>query len=584
MTNSFTITRTNINDTWSSGEVDEHQTHEVHLPQLRLLSHLDLDRIGAYAQPSELLSSGEWVTVGRKGPLFAVPGEIPRPLDDPAISRAQFRVRWRAEVQRFEVEPFAGARRALRVMDLQPHKESHSQGPGQVLRSRVLLDPGTCLAVGKRILFGFEVISQHRALDEDRMGLVGECETLWRVRDNIRAVCRFKKPVFILGETGSGKELVARAIHQYGPRAAGPYHAVNCAALPEHLVESLLFGHKKGAFTGAHTQEQGTFRAADKGTLFLDEIGELPLTIQPKLLRTLQEGTVTAVGGYQSLPVDVRLVAATHRTPELEIDEGRLRHDLYYRLAAHILRVPPLRERRFDIPALFVFFLRRIRDEHRELNWLWKGTEEWQRKIPLRFFVALMRRNWSGNVRELENMAEHIASKNLVATRFQFPQWESSSPVTTAPEPTPDQAPSPSAQESQGGEWLGEASNRLNLAHKTIAKLLGEKELREIGERNGEEALTAALQSAVAQRLFELLRTHSFKQQRVAGHLGVSLSTLVKLMRRFGLPRPRDLSLEEIERAMEHADGDVSAAAFALKVSEHGLKKRITLLKIKKKG
>jgi DNA-binding NtrC family response regulator len=196
-----------------------------------------------------------------------------------------------------------------------------------------------------------EVASLRRDLGADS-ALIGASPAMADLRERIARVAPIPSPVLIVGESGSGKELVARELHQRSKGARGPFIALNSAALPEHLVESELFGHERGAFTGADRMRKGAFESAAHGTLFLDEIGELPSVVQAKLLRVLEQRTVTRVGGTGTIEVDARVVAATHRDLEADVTEGRFREDLLYRLNVHVLHVPPLRDRRADIPEL----------------------------------------------------------------------------------------------------------------------------------------------------------------------------------------------------------------------------------------
>ncbi len=200
-------------------------------------------------------------------------------------------------------------------------------------------------------------------------------------------------PALLEGETGTGKELVARAIHQASSAARGPFLAVNCAAVPEHLLESELFGHRRGAFTGAVSDHEGLFESAQHGTVFLDEIGEMPLSMQPKVLRVLQEGEVTRIGEIRPRKVDVRIIAATNRDLLHEVESGAFRSDLYYRIAAFPIRVPPLRERRDDIPLLVESFLAAASRRHGKR--VGRVTPE--------AMAALCAFGWPGNVRELQN-------------------------------------------------------------------------------------------------------------------------------------------------------------------------------------
>ena len=206
--------------------------------------------------------------------------------------------------------------------------------------------------------------------------------------------------VFIEGESGTGKELLAKAIHRASPRAAGPFIAVNCGAIPENLLESELFGHRRGAFTGAVQDHQGLFVSANEGTLFLDEIGDMPLPLQVKLLRVLQEREVRPVGAPRVIPVNVRIVSATHRTLEAEMKAGRFREDLYYRLNVVTLSLPPLNQRRDDIPLLAEYFRELLAQRYQ------KPISGFSREA----MEALMSADWTGNVRQLYNVVEQAVA------------------------------------------------------------------------------------------------------------------------------------------------------------------------------
>jgi transcriptional regulator with GAF, ATPase, and Fis domain len=213
----------------------------------------------------------------------------------------------------------------------------------------------------------------------------------------IEKVSKSSSPVIILGESGTGKELVAREIHDRSARKERPFVPVNCAALAEGVLESELFGHEKGAFTGAVSQKKGRFELADNGTLFLDEIGELPLNIQVKLLRALQEQEFERVGGTKSIKVDVRIIAATNKDLKKAIENGKFREDLFYRINVVPITLPPLRDRREDISELMAYFLQRYNKElHKDI------------KFSANTMGILTAYNWHGNVRELENVIERI--------------------------------------------------------------------------------------------------------------------------------------------------------------------------------
>jgi two-component system response regulator HydG len=227
-------------------------------------------------------------------------------------------------------------------------------------------------------------------------GLVCVSNATKEIVDRVRDVAPYDSTVLILGESGTGKELVARAIHAESPRSDRPFVAVNCSAYSENLLESELFGHTRGSFTGADRDRQGRFELANGGTVFLDEIGEISPKIQVKLLRVLQEREIERVGESRSRQVDLRIVAATNRDLQREVREGRFREDLFYRLNVFTLRLPPLRERSEDIPALADHFLSRLRDH----------TGKDVRGLQGDVLDAFLRHTWPGNVRELENVVE----------------------------------------------------------------------------------------------------------------------------------------------------------------------------------
>jgi putative PEP-CTERM system response regulator len=229
-------------------------------------------------------------------------------------------------------------------------------------------------------------------------GIVGQSPSMRRVLEQVEQVASTNATVLIFGESGTGKELVATAIHHNSPRADERMVKVNCAALPEALIESELFGHERGSFTGAHRARKGRFELADKGTLFLDEIGDLTLATQVKLLRAIQEREIERVGGQTAIPVDVRLIAATNQDLEEAMRAGRFREDLYYRLRVVTISIPPLRERAGDIPLLLDHFLKLFCKEHS------KSVSSFSNAAR----AKLCAYHWPGNVRELRNLVESV--------------------------------------------------------------------------------------------------------------------------------------------------------------------------------
>jgi len=240
------------------------------------------------------------------------------------------------------------------------------------------------------------------ALDEIHLNdaIIGRSAPMQAVFKMIGRVSRTEAPVLVTGESGSGKELVAAAIHDFSPRKSSEFVAINCAAIPENLLESELFGHEKGAFTGAVSKRSGRFEQCDRGTLFLDEIGDMPGPTQSKILRVLQDGTFSRIGSNDTLKTDVRIVAATNRDLEKEVAAGTFREDLFYRLNVVRIHLPPLRERKSDIPLLAEFFLRRISEK----------AKQPQLRLADATVAGLQDYDWPGNVRELENTLQRATA------------------------------------------------------------------------------------------------------------------------------------------------------------------------------
>ncbi|MFC5436895.1 sigma-54-dependent transcriptional regulator [Rhodanobacter umsongensis] len=278
--------------------------------------------------------------------------------------------------------------------------------------------------------------------------LIGDSAAMQQVRSTIGKLARNQAPVYIAGESGVGKELVARLIHEQGPRASGPFVPVNCGAIPSELMESEFFGHRKGSFTGASVDKEGLFQAAQGGTLFLDEVAELPLHMQVKLLRAIQEKAVRPIGGRDEIPVDVRILSATHKNLGQLVEQGQFRQDLFYRINVIELRVPPLRERRGDVPLLSSFILKALAGK--------SGDGVGQLSPAAR--DALDAYDFPGNVRELENILERAmamcdgavidASDLMLPQRGARPAHDTAS---SAGHETATTAASPAAASANGG-------------------------------------------------------------------------------------------------------------------------------------
>jgi Nif-specific regulatory protein len=310
----------------------------------------------------------------------------------------------------FIAEPIKVGREVVGVLGCQPDVTRDA-----ALQERVRLVRMVAQLVGQSVQLAWQVKSEREDLEEERDGLrrvvrnqygfsniVGHSIRMQRVFEQVRQVGKWNTTVLIRGETGTGKELIAHAIHYNSPRSANAFVKLNCAALPENLLESELFGHEKGAFTGAVATRKGRFEQADSGTLFLDEIGEVSPAFQAKLLRVLQEGELERVGGSRTIKVDVRLVAATHRDLELAVEEGSFREDLYYRLNVMPINLPALRERVEDIPEIARFLVDKIgRQQGRPLS------------ITDAALRVLTHYDWPGNVREMENCLERAAVMSM---------------------------------------------------------------------------------------------------------------------------------------------------------------------------
>jgi Nif-specific regulatory protein len=310
-----------------------------------------------------------------------------------------------------------------------------------------------------------------RTSDEERLrGVVGASARWRQILDVIERVAPSRATVLLRGESGTGKEVVARALHERGPRAERPFVAVSCAALPEALLESELFGHEKGAFTGAAQARPGRFELADGGTLFLDEVGELPLAAQVKLLRAIQERQFERVGGRRTVTVDVRLVAATNRDLEEAVRAGTFRLDLYHRLQVVELHLPPLRERPDDVPLLATRFLEELSAEHGRHLVLTPGAME-----------ALAGHDWPGNVRQLRNVLERLvvahADGPVTAEDLEWLTGKpgTASPAATATSTAASTAPAPATSAAADDERarIELALTRAGHVQARAARLLG---------------------------------------------------------------------------------------------------------------
>jgi two-component system response regulator PilR (NtrC family) len=297
--------------------------------------------------------------------------------------------------------------------------------------------------------------------------LLGESDAMRSIRSTIEKLSRSQAPVYISGESGTGKELVARLIHDKGPRSDRPFVPVNCGAIPTELMESEFFGHRKGSFTGADSDKEGLFQVAEGGTLFLDEVAELPLHMQVKLLRAIQEKAVRPVGARQEIPTDVRLLSATHKDLGALVEEGQFRQDLYYRLNVIQLTVPPLRERSEDIPTLIEHCLKKLA----------ATSDEPAYSLGPQARDALCRYAFPGNVRELENILERAITlcegNHIDVADLQLPDSATGTPQLPDAELEPGAVPLDTYMDKVEKEALLKALEQTRYNKTAAAKLLG---------------------------------------------------------------------------------------------------------------
>ena len=412
-------------------------------------------------------------------------------IDDPSVSRnhAVLRVGSRLVIQDL------GSANGTMVRD-----RAGAGAVGETLNVRQLLGREAHLAVGDTILFGTaSVVVRHKPIVDlpdlaiDNPGVIVRAPTMRLIYEQAARAARTQINILILGETGVGKEVLARAIHLHSTRSKGPFQAINCAALTESLQESELFGHEKGAFTGAHQIRAGLFESASGGTVLLDEVGELSPGAQAKLLRVLEERVVTRLGSNRSRPVDVRIVAATNRDIEADGAAGRFRQDLFFRLNGISLLIPPLRERREEIETFARMFV----------STACRGVERAATPLLSAEALDILRQHeWKGNVRELRNAIERAVALCPGDTIF--------------PEHLPPA--------------LLKATEARRAASIPPARASSE---------NGAAGLPSEIETLEKRRILDMLAACAGNQTQAARKLGISRGTLIARLAAFGVPRPR---------------------------------------------
>ena len=502
------------------------------VPALTVVYHPALRRIGDRVILGELVAGRE-ARISRVSPGFAPPRQpCSAPLDHPSISRTPFVLR--SCLERGVILDPQGSRTRI-VVDGDPVSQPRPLSLDQLHR-------GVVVELSDRIALLLHLFAPHFERDTGDLGLVGHSDHIARVRDDIRRVADLDVPVLIRGETGTGKELVATAIHESGRRAGGPLVCVNMAALPIPLAAAELFGSTRGAFTGAIRGQDGYFRRASGGTLFLDEIGAAPAEIQVMLLRALETSEIYPLGAQRPEHVDVRIIAATDARLEALIACGTFGAPLLHRLAGYEIHIPPLRERRDDIARLLLHFLGLDLAEIGDTDLLDRtGPTPW---LPPALARRIMQHHWPGNVRQLRNVVRQlvISSRGELEAGLSpalLRQLSDAAPVV----PAPLSAVGPAAGRSEA-----RAARRQRRKPADIAE----------GE------------------LVDALRAQRWDIKSTAAALGISRTSLYKLMEASDRVRTAShLDVDEIRACHSDLGGNLDAMVDRLRVSKHALRRRI---------
>jgi two-component system nitrogen regulation response regulator GlnG len=485
------------------------------------------------------LFSGRQESVSRNAPDFMRPDAVlGAPLADPFLSRKPVV---------FTLSPTGGVR-------LDPGDGIKVTLAGEVLKEPWEFLPeelsvGVALELAERVVLLLHWADPSASAPVDALGMVGTSVGIQNVRHHIEQVADLKVPVLVRGETGSGKELIARAIHQQSARRERVFTSVNLGAIPKELAAAELFGATRGAFTGAVKDREGFFRAAHDGTLFLDEVGEAPPEVQVLLLRVLETGEIYPVGERTPVKVDVRLIAATDAHLEQQIQDGRFKAPLLHRLAGYEIRVPPLRERREDIGLLFYHFAREELESVGEARRLMpedSSTEPW---LPAPLASRLVRYGWPGNIRQLRNLTRQLIIGSRGHSRLRLdPRLEKELEMAMAPRPgRPVSGPAPAVSVEP------KPSPEPHKAHPR----------RRASEVSEPELLAA-------------LRESAWDLKAAADRLGIPRSSIYDLIDKSpNIRTAGDLSVEEITRCFQEHSGDLEAMAQRLEVSKRALGRRI---------
>ena len=508
-------------------------------PGLTILYHPELDRIGEHVALPKL-RDGATIDLSRETPAFFTRGRAEgRPLEHACVSRTPLRLRSRPDGGVcFELNES----RTKVLHDDEPLKNDIVVPPSVLRRGEVFV-------LGGRIVLLLHLAGAFVATNDDDLGLFGESAAIQRLRADVLRVADLDVSVLVRGETGTGKELVARAIHRSSGRRDGPFVPVNLGAIAPELAGSELFGSERGAFTGSVGRQSGYFSAAHGGTLFLDEIGEAPPSIQAALLRVLETGEIQRVGAQRKEKADVRVIAATDADLEGKIRDGSFRAPLLHRLSSYEIATPPLRERRDDIARLLVLFLRaelqRIGEAHRLADEA--GDPPW---LPATLMAKLVSLDWSGNVRQLQNVARQLVIGSRGEDRIRLGPAIDHLLAETAASP-----PSKRARASEASP------------------------ARPTSRESAPDAATSARRKpaeTTEEELVEALRANRWDLVATAAALRLSRASLYVLIQRSSKLRTAgEIGAEEIIRCHRECDGDLERMIDRLEVSGKALRRRV---------
>lgn len=549
---------------------EEVHTEDSTVTLLTVLSHPDLRRIGERAALTEFDYTAA-VELGRHSPRFSPLGSPwnDRPLDDPYLSRKSWKIA--------SVDHGLELIRGDSSTDLRLEGEAVEEA---VFVSEESLERGVTLELSSRIALLLHRIPHSSFVaaetEAPKGEMIGAAQGIMKVRSAIDRVADLDVPVLIRGESGTGKELVARALHRQSRRASKPFVAVDLGVLSPSLAAAELFGHAKGAFTGAHTARQGFFRVAEGGTLFLDEVGEATAEVQAMLLRVLESRQVVPVGSHEPISVDVRLIAATDSDLVARTRRGDFKEPLLHRLAAYIVDLPPLRERREDIGRLFVHLARPVLRELGEEDRLDRPAGDGPPWLPADLMARLAREMWTGNVRQLANVVRQVVIDSRDGGRLRQSLQLGSRPDLDAPgQPNTTVKSTVKNTEERPTETSASPAPPEDPVHRPPSERTDEP----VSGETLEDRVYRPPSELTEEEVEEAMWACDFEPTAAARRLGIGRPSFYKLVRQHpNLRLASDIPEEEVATVLAEVEGNVADAAFRLAVSKRALSRRLTQL------